>query len=402
MTEKKQEEIITSKKTFWLIIKNYIFVVLWVTYFVYYFSPQYEYVIEYIKETHKYWELILEYSNAIMAFLTVIWVIWAINRILQIILTRVVSKTHNEIDNVFVDYLIKFIKTNKYFIWLYVFFRFLSLSENYLAYINKTFYIIFLLIFIYFFTSFLNVTFETILIKKTRFKSLNKNLLSFIKKIIIVATWIIWVITVLSNLGYNVTALITWAWIWGLAIALAAQKTLSNVFWAVTVLLTKPFKLWDFVRIDGQMWTVKEMWISHLTMVDREWYYVLIPNEKLISNNIENLTKRETRRTDFSIGLVYETTLAKTKKAVEVVENILQPYTEDTEETKKTIENFRVWFDNFWDFSLNIKVTYFSLLNDKYIDYVKQKEEINLKIKDAFKKEKIEMAFPTQEIILKK
>ena len=71
------------------------------------------------------------------------------------------------------------------------------------------------------------------------------------------------------------------------------------MFGAITVLLTKPFKLWDYVKIDWQVWTVKEMWLSHLTMVDKEWYYVLIPNEKLISNNIENLTKRETRRTSF-------------------------------------------------------------------------------------------------------
>ncbi len=397
MKEQNKNFIEINIKTFLLILKNYLLVVLWITYFIYYFSPQYKYVIEYIKETHKYWELILQYTNAIMAFLTLVWVIWVINRILQVILIKIVSKTNNQIDNIFVDYLIRFIKINKYFIGLYVFFRFIPIQENYLLYINKTFYIIFLLVFIYFFTSFLNVTFEMILIKKTRFKSLNKNLLSFIKKIIIVSTWVIWVITVLSNLGYNVTALITWAGIWGLAIALAAQKTLSNVFWAVTVLLTKPFQLWDFVRIDWQTGTIKEMWISHLTMIDREWYYVLIPNEKLISNNIENLTKRETRRTDFSIWLVYETTLTKLKQAIKIIEEILQEY-----EDNETIKSYRVWFDTFWDFSLNINVTYFSLLNEKYIDYVKQKEEINFKIKQAFAKEKIEMAFPTQEIILKK
>ncbi len=385
------------KNNFLLILKNYIFVLIWVSYFFYYFSWKYRYLIEYVKETHKYWELFLEYSNWVMAFLTIIWLIWILNRLLWSFLWKLAEKTSNEIDNIFVKYLINFIKTNKYFIWFFVFFQFISIPEYYTKYINKFFYIIFLLIFIYFFTSFLNVTFEKFLLKKTRFRSLNKNLLSFAKKIIIVSTWIIGIITVLSNLWYNVTALITWAWIWGLAIALAAQKTLSNVFGAITVLLTKPFKLWDFVRIDGQVGTIKEMGLSHLTMVDREWYYVLIPNEKLISNNIENLSKRETRRSDFEIGLVYSTNSEQLKKAIKIIEDILEEYVADD-----TIESFRVWFDNFWDFALIIKATYFSLLNDVYLDFVKQKEEINLKIKQAFEKENIEIAFPTQEIILKK
>ena len=388
---------IKHKTSFLPIFKNYVFLLLWITYFIYYFSPEYKSLIKYIREYILYWEILLEYSNAIMAFLTVLWVIWVLNRILKAILQKFVEKTSNKIDNVFVDYLIRFIKTNKYFIWIYIFFRFLTIPVLFQDYINKTFFIIFLIIFIYYLTSFLNVAFETILIKKTRFKSLNKNLLSFIKKIIIVATWIIWIITILSNLGYNVTALITWAWIWGLAIALAAQKTLSNVFGAITVLLTKPFKLWDYVRIDWQVWTIKEMWISHLTMVDKEWYYVLIPNEKLISNNIENLTQRETRRTEFSIWIEYDTTLLKTKKAVQIIENILDKY-----KLNETISWYRVNFDSFWDFSLNIRATYFSLLNTEYIKYIKQKEEINLEIKDSFLKAKINMAFPTQEVILKK
>lgn len=395
MTEEIKKQNIILK--YLLIAKNYVFLLLWIIYFWYYLSPKYIELVNYIKTNIPYWEVLLEYSNAIMAFFLILWIIWILNRLLNTILTKLANKTDNDIDNVFVDYLNRFVKTNKYFIWLYVFFRFLTIPDNYQLYINKSFYIIFLVIFIYFITSFINVTFESILIKRTRFKSLNKSLLSFIKKIIIIWTWIIWVITILSNLGYNVTALITWAWIWGLAVALAAQKTLSNVFGAITVLLTKPFKVWDFVRIDGQTWTVKEMWISHLTMVDKEGYFVLIPNEKLISNNIENLTKRETRRTEFSIGIEYWTTLLKTKKAVEILENILTKYKELEE-----ISSFRVNFDTFWDFSLNIYVTYFSLINDNYLLYVKQKEKINLDIKAEFDKAKISMAFPTQEVILKK
>ncbi len=377
-------------------IKNYIFLILWIGYFILYFYWNLNSGFNYVKESVIYWEYILQIINAFMAFFTLIWLIWAVNIWLNKVLSKIADKTKNDIDNIWVDLLLKFVRTNKYFVSAYVFLKFISFPETIKDNIDKVFYIIFLAIFIYYATIIINVLFEKILIKQTRFKSLNKNLLDFVKKVLVVWAWIIWIITILSNLWYNVTALVTWAWIGGLAIALAAQKTLSNIFWAITVLLTKPFKIGDYVQIDGQVGTIKEMWLSHLTMIDKEGYYVLIPNEKLISTNIENLTQRETRRTDFSIWVVYSTTLEQLKNWVKIIENILEKYELDWTIT----EDHRVWFNNFWDFSLNIKATYFSLLNDNYKEFVKQKEKINLEIKYEFEKNWIEMAFPTQEIYL--
>ena len=379
-----------------IIIKNYIFLILWIIYFILYFNWNLNNWFEYIEKNIIYWNYILQIINAFMAFFTVMWLIWAINRVFEKIFTKLACKTKNDIDNIAVDLLVRFIRTNKYFVSIYVFLKFISFPEKISYYFDKSIYIIFLIIFIYYATIIINIVFEKILIKKTRFKSLNKNLLDFVKKVLVVWAWVIWIITILSNLWYDVTALITWAWIGWLAIALAAQKTLSNIFWAITVLLTKPFRLGDYVRIDWQVWTIKEMWLSHLTMIDKEGYYVLIPNEKLISTNIENLTKRETRRADFSIWVVYSISLEQLKKAIELIEKILEKYKKSWTIT----EDYRVWFKSFWDFSLNIKATYFSLLTENYKDFVKQREEINLEIKKSFEKAWIEMAFPTQEIYL--
>ncbi len=378
------------------IIKNYIFLIIWIIYFFLYFSWNLNIYFEFINKNIIYWKYLIQLTNAFMAFFTVMWLIGAVNRIFEKIFSSLANKTKNDIDNIAVNLLVRFIRTNKYFIALYIFTKFINLPEKFSYYIDSSIYIIFLVIFIYYMTIIINILFEKILKKQTRFKSLNRNLLDFVKKVLIVWAWIIWIITILSNLGYNVTALVTGAWIWGLAIALAAQKTLSNVFWAITVLLTKPFKLGDYVRIDWQVWTIKEMWLSHLTMIDKEWYYVLIPNEKLISTNIENLTKRETRRADFSIWVVYSTSLEQLKTWVKIIENILEKYEKQWEIT----EDYRVWFKDFGDFSLNIKATYFSLKNDVYKEFVKQREKINLEIKQEFEKAWIEMAFPTQEIYL--
>gem|GEM_PF-1047616 len=85
------------------------------------------------------------------------------------------------------------------------------------------------------------------------------------------------------------------------------------------------------------------------------------------------------------------------KEGVKIIEEILEVY-----KTENGISSYRVNFDAFNAFSLDIQVTYFSLVNKNYVEYLKQKEEINLKIKEQFEKAGLDMAFPTQELILKK
>jgi small-conductance mechanosensitive channel len=127
------------------------------------------------------------------------------------------------------------------------------------------------------------------------------------------------------------------------------------------------------------------------------WHQVMIPNETIISTSIENYSVRTNRRTDFSIWVVYGTSQDKMQEWVKIIEDILEKYVEDN-----TISSYRVNFDMFWDFSLNINATYFSLVNKSYKEYIKQKEEINLSIKSQFEKAWLDMAFPTQELIIKK
>jgi MscS family membrane protein len=171
---------------------------------------------------------------------------------------------------------------------------------------------------------------------------------------------------------------------------------LTNVFGAITIVLNKPFRIGDFVKIENTTWTVKDIWISYLTIIDKSGHQVMIPNEAIMTSFVENYSVRENRRVDFVLWLDYKTSEKKLKKAVKKAEEILQIY-----EESKDIAKFRVNFDNFWEYSLDIKITYFSL-NDDYQLFLKEKEEINLKIKKSFKKEKINIAFPTRHIVMEK
>jgi MscS family membrane protein len=127
------------------------------------------------------------------------------------------------------------------------------------------------------------------------------------------------------------------------------------------------------------------------------WHQVMIPNEAIISNNIENYSVRKNRRVDFNIWLVYTTTIKQMEKWIKIIEDILNSYVE-----LKTVSEFRVNFEQFWDFSLNIIVTYYSLINSNYNKFLKQKEKINLEIKKQLTQANLEIAFPTQELIIKK
>ncbi len=197
-------------------------------------------------------------------------------------------------------------------------------------------------------------------------------------------------------LWYNVSGIIAWAGIGWIALALAAQKSLTNVFGAITIMLNRPFKIGDVVKIWTFSGKVKDIGLSYLTITDLEGHTVMIPNENIITSSIENLTEREFRKTEFTIWVNSNTTIEKIKQWISIIEEILKSYTI----RKEIKEKYRVVFDGFWSYSLDVKITYFSLMNNDIKEYEKQKERINLEIKTAFTEAKIELAFPTQEFIV--
>ncbi len=379
------------------LLKSYIYILLGTIYFGFYFTfPNHE-IFLYIKEVMLYWDVVLSYFNAIFWFFTILWLSNIFIKIIHQIGVKITEKTLSELDDIVVEFIVKFLNLSKY-IWATYLGFYLAIVPKYISkVVEQISSVLIIIIFLCLMTSMINIVFKRELIFKSKLKAVSRTLLPFVNKIIIIFLWVIWAITIIANLWYDVSALIAWAWIWGLAVALAAQKSITNVFGAITILLNKPFKIWDYVKVNSTIWTVKEIWLSYLTIIDQQGHQVMIPNENIISSSVENYSVRQNRRTDFGIGLIYGTSLEQMKTWVKIIENILQHYVDES-----TLEEFRVNFDMFWDFSLNIKVTYFSLVNKDYELYLKQKWEINLKIKDEFAKAWLSMAFPTQELILKK
>ena len=376
-------------------LKNYILILFWILYFIFYIYYQKE-LLNFF-ELKKIWKMAFSILSALIATSTSFYTITLILRWTRKFAHELAERRNSRLYPIIAGMFIKFLSYANYIFSAYLGFSLLLIPKEYLWFVNKSVSTIFIVISLLVLSNIIITIFEKRGLFQFRFaNNLSKHLSSIIKKILLVFVWIIWGITIISNLWYDVSALITWAWIWWIALALWAQKSLTNIFWAITIVLNKPFRIWDFIRIWEKIWTVKDIWISYLTIIDRSWHQMMVPNEIVVSSFVENYDVRENRRIELTLQLEYWTSTKKLNKAKEIIQNIL-----NEEEKVTTIEESRINFDNFWEYSLNIKITYFSLIND-YAKSLNQKDEINFKIKEQFKDSKINIAFPTRRLFMKK
>jgi len=208
--------------------------------------------------------------------------------------------------------------------------------------------------------------------------------------------WFIWGIGLLlflqNVLHYNISSLLAGLGIGGLAVAFAAQDTLSNVFGAVMIFVDRPFKVGDAVSLEGFEGSIEAIGLRSTRLRTWDGTLVMIPNRTVASANINNLAARPMRRTNFTLGLVYDTSTAKLEEALAIVRDILKDH--------PSTGQYRAYFNEFGDFSLGILIQHWCNFMD-YDKYLQSLEEINLEIKRRFEAAGIEFAFPTQTLHLK-
>ncbi len=166
-----------------------------------------------------------------------------------------------------------------------------ELINTYIS-LEKIYYISFIFAIIIFITSIIDAVFKSFQEKQIK-KSLSKHLLPILKKILKIIVWVLGIITIVSNLGYNVSALLAWAWVWWLALALASQKTVANIFGAVNVLLNRPFEIGDTIKIWTFEWEVEDIWLIYLKLRNSNGNVILIPNETITTSAIENFSRKK-------------------------------------------------------------------------------------------------------------
>lgn len=192
----------------------------------------------------------------------------------------------------------------------------------------------------------------------------------------------------------NIGTLIAGLGIGGLAIALAAKETLENLLGSFTIFLDKPFVVGDMVRVAGITGVIEKVGFRSTRIRTLEKSFVTLPNKKMVDSELDNLSLRTFRRSNFTIGLTYSTSSEQIKAVVEDIQAYIDQH-------PNTNQDGRVRFDGFGASSLDIMIMYFVDTMD-WTTYLNVKEEINYKIIEIVQKHGAEFAFPSTSIYIEK
>jgi small-conductance mechanosensitive channel len=203
--------------------------------------------------------------------------------------------------------------------------------------------------------------------------------------------WAIGALFVLSNLGVDVTSLIAGLGIGGIAVALAAQNILGDLFSSLVIYLDKPFAPGDFIAFGASKGTVQEVGIKTTRIKALSGEELIVPNKEITGQLVSNFGRMKERRVAFGFGVTYDTIAEKLRNIPEIVQRII--------ESKEHVRFDRVHFTAFADSSLDFEAVYF-LDTKKYQVHMDTHQAILLGIKDAFREAGIEMAYPTRTVHL--
>ena len=212
--------------------------------------------------------------------------------------------------------------------------------------------------------------------------------LAFIGRLLL---WSILALLALENLGVDITALVTGLGIGGVAVALALQTVLGDLFASLSIILDKPFVVGDFIIVDQHLGAVEHIGLKTTRLRSLSGEQLVFSNNDLLKSRIRNFKRMYERRIVFSFGVVYQTPYEKLAKIPTMVRQII--------ESQEPIRFDRAHFKQYGDSSLNFEVVYW-VKNPAYNVYMDIQQNINLALFRRFQEEGIEFAYPTQTLYM--
>lgn len=301
------------------------------------------------------------------------------------IFTRVVSKSNTHVD----DSLVKASeKPIKLFILLYGMYEALKIIgfDELNLNIIPTGRLIKLAVVIVICYFFYNLTLENSILHKTLYRGKDSNgiVFPFVSIIIRILIVIFGVVIIANEFGF--TGFITGLGISGIAFALAAQDTFSNLFGGMVIVLDKPFAIGDWIQTSDVEGVIEEITFRSTKIRTFAEAIVTVPNSKLANNNIINWTKRNSRRIHFKFTLDYNTSIEKIKICIHRIEDFL----ENREKIKKDM--IIVSFNELSNYGFGVFVYFYTEMMS-YVEYEKLKQEVNISILEILKEEGVNLFF---------
>lgn len=226
-----------------------------------------------------------------------------------------------------------------------------------------------------------------------RQRRLSEHLLFVLKKSIQAIIYLCAFLAILVSFRIDLSGVVIGLGVGGIAIALALQNILADVFGAFSIYFDRPFEVGDFIVIGDYAGTVKKIGIKSTRVQLLQGEELVISNKQLTAASVRNFKKLKKRRIVFTFGVTCDTKLEKLRQIPEIISGII--------DKMELAELDRVHFTEFGDFSFNFEVVYYIKTPD-YTKYRDTQQEINFSLIEAFEKKGIEMPFPTQTIFLEK
>lgn len=207
-----------------------------------------------------------------------------------------------------------------------------------------------------------------------------------------VLVWSIAILLTLDNLGFDITTLMASLGIGGIAVALAVQNILGDIFSSVSIALDKPFVIGDFIVVDGYMGTVEYVGMKTTRLRSLGGEQIIFSNTELLKNRIRNYKRMQERRIQFEFGVAYET-------PTEMLERIPQLVKEIVSADGLSTRFDRAHFKSYGDSALQFEVVYYVLSAD-YGTYMDIQQTINMALLKRFREWDVSFAYPTRTLYI--
>lgn len=312
-------------------------------------------------------------------------------KILLKYLKALANRTHTQID----DMLLAVLSRTKYFFLLiisvYISLLFLVLPPDILKIWNRIFFMVVVIQIFIWISRGLNFVISLNVKKRMADDAAvatTISVLGFISKFLL---WSIALLLILDNLGFNITSLVAGLGIGGVAVALAVQNILGDLFASLSIVIDKPFVVGDFIVIDQLKGTVEHVGLKTTRLRSLSGEQLIFSNNDLLKSRIQNFKRMTERRVVFGFGVTYQTPQDKLPLINGIVREII--------EKQEHVKFDRVHFKEFGNSALNFEVVYI-VKDQDYNLYMNIQQAINLEMFRRFQEEKIEFAYPTQTLFV--
>lgn len=230
--------------------------------------------------------------------------------------------------------------------------------------------------------------------------ALEQQIIPLVRKTLRIFLVVVFVLFAAQNVfGADIGAWLAGLGIAGLAVSLAAQDSIKNLFGSLTIFLDKPFTVGERIVFDGHDGPVEEIGFRSTKIRTGGGDLVTVPNAKIVDASVRNIGRRPNIPRTFTIGLPYDTPPVKIDEAIRIVQDVMA--IPDVQKGFNTATNPpRVFFENISPTTFDLKIWYWYFPASDWWGYCEQAQRIHFEIISRFSAAGIEFAFPTQMLYL--